>query len=199
MAFGHGLQDAAKTAGVVVLALTVGGTTTATSIPLWVLVMRAVVISARHVCRWVADHAHPRPPDHPPRPRRRASRRRRPRPRSSTSPASPSAPRSRRPTRSPRRSWVSGATKRLSAVRWGVAGNIVGAWVLTFPGAGLVAAAELLGHQPLRLTGRPHLRDRSGLVGGHGHESQCEVGAGDHGLLRQLQLLRRSCPRVTTG
>ena len=35
-----------------------------------------------------------------------------------------------------------GATKRLSAVRWGVAGNIVGAWVLTFPGAGLVAAAS---------------------------------------------------------
>jgi PiT family inorganic phosphate transporter len=33
-----------------------------------------------------------------------------------------------------------GATKRLRAVRWGVAGNIVGAWVLTFPGAGLVAA-----------------------------------------------------------
>ena len=26
-----------------------------------------------------------------------------------------------------------GATKRLSAVRWGVAGNIVGAWVFTFP------------------------------------------------------------------
>ena len=33
-----------------------------------------------------------------------------------------------------------GATKRLSAVRWGVAGSIVGAWVLTFPGAGLAAA-----------------------------------------------------------
>ena len=30
-----------------------------------------------------------------------------------------------------------GATKRLSAVRWGVAGNIVGAWILTFPAAGL--------------------------------------------------------------
>ena len=27
----------------------------------------------------------------------------------------------------------SGATKRLSAVRWGVAGNIVVAWVLTIP------------------------------------------------------------------
>ncbi|PQP32875.1 anion permease, partial [Desulfobacteraceae bacterium SEEP-SAG10] len=26
-----------------------------------------------------------------------------------------------------------GATKRLSAVRWGIAGNIVAAWILTFP------------------------------------------------------------------
>jgi PiT family inorganic phosphate transporter len=33
-----------------------------------------------------------------------------------------------------------GATKRFSAVRWGVAGNIVTAWVLTFPAAGLAAA-----------------------------------------------------------
>jgi PiT family inorganic phosphate transporter len=33
-----------------------------------------------------------------------------------------------------------GATKRLSAVRWGVAGNIVSAWIFTIPGAGLVAA-----------------------------------------------------------
>jgi PiT family inorganic phosphate transporter len=35
----------------------------------------------------------------------------------------------------------SGATQRLSAVRWGVAGNIVVAWVLTIPAAALVAAA----------------------------------------------------------
>jgi len=34
----------------------------------------------------------------------------------------------------------SGATRRLSAVRWGVAQNIVAAWVLTFPAAGLAAA-----------------------------------------------------------
>jgi PiT family inorganic phosphate transporter len=33
-----------------------------------------------------------------------------------------------------------GATKRLSAVRWGVAGNIVFAWVLTLPAAAVVAA-----------------------------------------------------------
>ncbi len=35
----------------------------------------------------------------------------------------------------------SGATKRLSAVRWGVAGNIVFAWILTIPAAALMAAA----------------------------------------------------------
>jgi PiT family inorganic phosphate transporter len=35
----------------------------------------------------------------------------------------------------------SGATRRFSAVRWGVAGNIVFAWLLTIPAAGLVAAA----------------------------------------------------------
>jgi PiT family inorganic phosphate transporter len=34
-----------------------------------------------------------------------------------------------------------GATRRFSAVRWGVAGNIVFAWLLTLPAAGLVAAA----------------------------------------------------------
>jgi phosphate/sulfate permease len=34
----------------------------------------------------------------------------------------------------------SGATPRLSAVRWGVAGDILTAWVLTIPGAGAVAA-----------------------------------------------------------
>jgi len=33
-----------------------------------------------------------------------------------------------------------GATRRLSAVRWGVAGNIVVAWILTLPAAALVAA-----------------------------------------------------------
>ena len=32
-----------------------------------------------------------------------------------------------------------GSTQRLSAVRWGVAGNIVSAWVLTLPAAGLIA------------------------------------------------------------
>ncbi|MDQ6746223.1 MAG: inorganic phosphate transporter [Actinomycetota bacterium] len=44
-----------------------------------------------------------------------------------------------------------GAAKRFSAVRWGVAGNIVGAWVLTLPaaaaaGAGVFGLCRLFGH-----------------------------------------------------
>jgi PiT family inorganic phosphate transporter len=38
----------------------------------------------------------------------------------------------------------SGATKRLSAVRWGVAGNIVVAWILTIPAAAVVSALVYL-------------------------------------------------------
>jgi PiT family inorganic phosphate transporter len=34
-----------------------------------------------------------------------------------------------------------GAAKRVSAVRWGVAGDIVRAWLLTLPAAGLLSAA----------------------------------------------------------
>jgi PiT family inorganic phosphate transporter len=37
-----------------------------------------------------------------------------------------------------------GATRRLSAVKWGVAGRIVWAWVLTIPAAGLIAAISFL-------------------------------------------------------
>jgi PiT family inorganic phosphate transporter len=37
-----------------------------------------------------------------------------------------------------------GATHRLSAVRWGIAGRIVWAWILTLPGAALIAAATYL-------------------------------------------------------
>ena len=33
-----------------------------------------------------------------------------------------------------------GATKRLSAVRWGVAGSIVWAWILTMPIAAIISA-----------------------------------------------------------
>jgi inorganic phosphate transporter, PiT family len=36
-----------------------------------------------------------------------------------------------------------GALKRFSAVRWGVAGRVVWAWLLTIPGAGLMAALSV--------------------------------------------------------
>jgi PiT family inorganic phosphate transporter len=38
-----------------------------------------------------------------------------------------------------------GATQRLSAVRWGVAGRIVWAWILTIPAAAIIAALALIG------------------------------------------------------
>ncbi len=38
-----------------------------------------------------------------------------------------------------------GATTRLSAVRWGVAGRIVWAWILTLPASALIAALALVG------------------------------------------------------
>jgi len=43
-----------------------------------------------------------------------------------------------------------GASRRLSAVRWGIAGNIAIAWILTLPAAGLVGAAmEVVTRMPL--------------------------------------------------
>jgi len=44
-----------------------------------------------------------------------------------------------------------GSTRRLSAVKWGVAGRIVWAWVLTMPAAGLIAAFVWWG---IRLVGK---------------------------------------------
>ncbi len=41
-----------------------------------------------------------------------------------------------------------GSTRRVRAVRWGVAGNVVVAWILTIPASALIAAgAWWLGHQ----------------------------------------------------
>ena len=42
-----------------------------------------------------------------------------------------------------------GATKRMSAVRWGVAGNIAVAWVLTIPAAATVAGLVYLVLRPM--------------------------------------------------
>lgn len=140
MAFAHGLQDASKTAGVVVLALTVGGFEDGDRIPLWVLVLSAVVMAAgTYAGGWRIMRTLGRRIIHLGPPQGFAAE------------ATASsilyvagiafgAPISTTHTITSSIMGV-GATKRLSAVRWGVAGNIVGAWVLTFPGAGLAAAA----------------------------------------------------------
>jgi inorganic phosphate transporter, PiT family len=44
-----------------------------------------------------------------------------------------------------------GATKRLSAVRWGIAGTMVWAWILTLPASALVAAGSYYVIQGVRL------------------------------------------------
>ena len=54
-----------------------------------------------------------------------------------------------------------GAAKRLSAVRWGVAGNIVTAWVLTHPGGRCDRRPRLRRHAHLR-DGCARARDRVG-------------------------------------
>jgi len=140
MALGHGLQDASKTAGVVMLALTVGGFVDSDTIPFWVLAMSAIVISAgTYSGGWRIMRTLGRRIIHLDPPHGFAAE---------TTAASIlyvagitfGAPISTTHTITSSIMGV-GATKRLSAVRWGVAGNIVGAWVLTFPGAGLVAAA----------------------------------------------------------
>jgi PiT family inorganic phosphate transporter len=138
MAFGHGMQDAAKTMGIVVLALQVGGFQDSNHIPLWVFFLSAAVLSAgtyaggwrimRTLGRKVIELGPPQ---------------------GFAAEITASvilytaawfgAPISTTHTITSAIMGV-GATKRISAVRWGVAGNIVMAWILTFPAAGAVAA-----------------------------------------------------------
>ena len=139
MALGHGLQDAGKTMGIVVLALTLGGYQHDSSIPNWVKISTALVISAgTYSGGWRIMRTLGRKIIHLDPPQGFAAE---------ASAASIlyvagltfGAPISTTHTITSTIMGV-GATKRLSAVRWGVAKNIVAGWVLTFPGAGLVAA-----------------------------------------------------------
>ena len=85
----------------------------------------------------------------------------------------------------------SGATKRLSAVRWGVAGNIVVAWVLTIPAAALVAAAC---YWPVR----GDLLMRLGLGSGSGEMFSLFAQAGENAR-RDRADGRAAVPRVPVG
>jgi inorganic phosphate transporter, PiT family len=149
MALGHGIQDVQKTMGVIFLTLlTVGHLDDGDTIPWWVVVSSAAAISfgtyaggwriMRTLGRRIIDLDPPRGFA------------------SETVAAGVlyttayafAAPISTTHTIT---SAVmgAGATKRLRAVRWGVAGNIVMAWIFTIPAAGLVAALAYAGLNPL--------------------------------------------------
>jgi PiT family inorganic phosphate transporter len=139
MALGHGLQDAQKTMGVITLALVVGGYLPTFEVPWWVIVLAATALAAgTYAGGWRIMRTLGRRIVHLDPPRGFAAE---------TTAASVlyttafvfHAPISTTHTITSAVMGV-GATKRLSAVRWGVAGNIVTAWVLTIPMAGLVAA-----------------------------------------------------------
>src|SRR3954467_3422010 len=139
MAFGHGTQDAQKTMGIITLALVTSGEIDSFDVPLWVILASALAISAGtysggfRIIRTLG---------------RRVIQ---------LTPASGFAAQTVAsgvmiatatvfavPVSTTHITTSSimgvGATRRFSAVRWGVAGNIVIAWVLTLPAAGLVAA-----------------------------------------------------------
>jgi PiT family inorganic phosphate transporter len=141
MALGHGLQDAQKTMGVITLALVVGGYQTGFDVQWWVIVLAASALSAgTYAGGWRIMRTLGRRIVHLDPPRGFAAE---------TTASSVlyttafvfQAPISTTQTITSAVMGV-GATKRLSAVRWGVAGDIVTAWVLTIPMAALVAAVS---------------------------------------------------------
>ncbi|HET7388491.1 MAG TPA: inorganic phosphate transporter [Nocardioidaceae bacterium] len=140
MALGHGLQDAQKTMGVIFLALVTGGYVAAdSSLPIWVIVAAASAISlGTWSGGWRIMRTLGRRIIHLDPARGFAAE----------SVASSvlyvtaylySAPVSTTHIITSSVMGV-GATKRVSAVRWGVARSIVVAWVITLPAAGCAAA-----------------------------------------------------------
>ena len=140
MALGHGLQDAQKTMGVIFLALvTFGAVDAEDPIPVWVIIAAATAISlGTYAGGWRIMRTLGRRIIHLDPPRGFAAE--------TTASAVLyttafvfAAPISTTHTITSAVMGV-GATKRLSAVRWGVARSIVMAWIVTIPAAGLAAA-----------------------------------------------------------
>jgi inorganic phosphate transporter, PiT family len=139
MALGHGLQDAQKTMGVITLALVVGGIQSTFEVPWWVIVLSASALAAgTYAGGWRIMRTLGRRIVHLDPPRGFVAE---------TTASSIlyttafvfAAPISTTQTITSAVMGV-GATRRFSAVRWGVAGDIATAWVLTIPMAALVAA-----------------------------------------------------------
>lgn len=143
MSFGHGMQDAAKTMGIVVLALNVSGHHSGQEIPLWVFLSCAAVLSfgtatgGFKIMKTMGSRIVTLDP-----------------PQGFAAEAVGSAvlygasmglgaPISTTQAISAAIMGV-GATRRLTAVNWRIAINMVKAWVYTFPGAGVIAALAWL-------------------------------------------------------
>jgi PiT family inorganic phosphate transporter len=143
MAFSHGTQDAQKTMGVITLALVTSGHLSSFRVPLWVILASAGAIGygtyagGWRIIRTLGRRVVALTP-----PSGFAAEV------SAASVLFVSAYAYALPVSSTHviTSTVMGvgSTRRLSAVRWGVAGNIVTAWIFTIPGAALVAALVYL-------------------------------------------------------
>jgi PiT family inorganic phosphate transporter len=141
MALGHGLQDAQKTMGVVVMALTIADVQHGSGIPVWVKIVCAAMLSlGTYAGGWRIMRTLGRRIIEVDPPQGFAAE---------TTAASIlyttayifTAPVS---TTHVITSAImgAGATRRVKAVRWGVAKNIVAGWFITMPAAALVAAAS---------------------------------------------------------
>ncbi|HVW45105.1 MAG TPA: inorganic phosphate transporter [Amycolatopsis sp.] len=143
LALGHGLQDAQKGMGLIVLALVAAGRQTTFTVPLWVALACAGALAlgtysgGLRIMRTLGRKVFPLDP---------------PRGFVAESVASSvlyvtafaaKAPVSTTHVITSAIMGV-GATRRLSAVRWGVARDIVLGWIMTFPAAAVVAAAVFL-------------------------------------------------------
>ncbi len=139
MALGHGLQDAQKTMGVIVLALVTGGYQDGFDIPWWVVVLSAGAISlGTYSGGWRIMRTLGRRIIHIDPPRGFAAES------VAASVLYTTAYVFEAPISTTQIITGSimgaGATQGRKAVRWNVAGNILVAWVLTIPMAALVAA-----------------------------------------------------------
>jgi PiT family inorganic phosphate transporter len=139
VAFTHGANDAQKTMGVIALALYTNGNISSVYVPTWVKIAAGLTIAAGtyaggwRIIRTLGQRIYKLQPEHGFAAQLSAGTTlwmgtHYGFPISTTHVVTGSV-------------LGAGATRRFSAIRWGLAGNIVAAWVLTLPAAGLVAAA----------------------------------------------------------
>jgi phosphate/sulfate permease len=139
MALGHGMQDAQKTMGIITLALLTAGEIDTFEVPFWVILAAALAISAGtyaggfRIMRTLGRRIIQLTPTGGFAAQTVASGV------MVTTATVFAVPVSTTHITTTSIMGV-GATRRLSAVRWGVAGNIIVAWVVTLPAAGAVAA-----------------------------------------------------------